>query len=118
MWGLTLSGRAMAAIALTGAGIVILGLLVWRLSYLSDKVDTLEIENTRYKAAFKALQEGEELRAALAFADNRDTLANERSRSELIGLIEGTKNEEDGPVAPVLAHTIERLFSQPGTGDN
>lgn len=112
MWGLSFLNRGMVTMGLTVAGIVILGLLVWRLSYLSEKVDTLEIENTRYEAAFKAMAEGERLRSELAMADNRDTIADERTRAEEIGLIEGTSNEEDGPVAPVLSRTIERLWAQ------
>lgn len=119
MWGLSFLNKGLVALGLTAAGIVILGLLVWRLSVVSDQLAVERRENQRYEAAFKAMAEADALRSQLSLADSRDTLAIERTRAEEIGLIEGTRDEEDGPVAPVLAATIERLFrDHPGTGSD
>jgi len=120
MWGLGLLGtRGMILTGLTLAGIAVLGLLIWRMNYLSDKVATQNVAIAGYERTMAELLRDTVLRERIALADNAATLADERTRATEIGLIEGTRDEEDGPVAPVLAATVERLFrDHPGTGSD
>lgn len=119
MWGMLL--RNPRASIMTGLGLallIVLGLLIWRVNYLSDRTAKQEVAIAGYEKAMADLEHNTALREAITRRDNLDSLANERNRAMMIGDIEGTGNEEDGAVAPVLRNTIERLFYSNSTTSN
>jgi len=85
---------------------------------MSIKIKHLTAENAiqtaaigRYQSTIAQLQEYSALREGLSNDDTIDSLENERSRATIIGIIGGTKNEDNDIIAPVLLNTIDSLFN-------
>lgn len=81
---------AMGALAL--ATVIVMALLLWRINYLSDKVADQKTAIKGYQTTISELKDDSELRDRLAMADANDSVANERSRADVIGVINATQD--------------------------
>ena len=103
-WKITGAVLAVAALA---------GLFAWQ----DQQIRSLRSERDRAVASAASYESSLEiLRAdmaakikALEKERNRE-IARSRDLQRLLGQIEGASDEKDGPVAPVLRDTIERLY--------
>jgi len=69
------------------AGLIMLGLLSWRVNYLSDKVSDQKAALLGYRATISQLQSDVKLRDQVSMADHEATIANEIERFEIIGAL-------------------------------
>jgi hypothetical protein len=95
------------------AVVMLAGLFTWQ----DHRIRTLKAERDRAVASVASYESSlETLRADIAvkiqaLEHERDReVARTRNLQRLLGQIEGTSNEKDGPVAPVLRGTFDRLY--------
>jgi len=98
--------------------ILFIGILVWRNTYLSDKAAAQEAAIAGYAETIKQLENNAILRDNIAREDHIDSLANERTRADIIGGIESATTNQDGPCAAVLCDNIKLLLTHGSSEDN
>jgi len=109
MLGMILSNPLRSAgIVVIISGIIIMGLLTWRVNYLSDKVSMQGAALKGYETTVKQLRDNAELRDNIALNDRNDSVANEMDRAEIIGDI--GNEEENGNCSDVVHNTIKRVL--------
>lgn len=73
---------------------------------------TAQTSLATYKTSIDTLQADSQAKIAALEAERNREVSRTRDMERLLGRIEGESNEKDGPVAPVLRDTIDRLYGR------
>ena len=90
-----------------------LGWISWqdhRIITLKRELLAAETSLASYKASIDTLQADAKAKIAALEAERNREVLRTKNMERLLGQIEGASNEKDGPVAPVLRDTIDRLY--------
>lgn len=92
---------------------VFLGWINWqdnRITTLKRELLAAETSLATYKTSIATLQADTKAKIEALEAERNREISRTKSMERLLGRIEGESNEKDGPVAPVLRDTIDRLY--------
>lgn len=101
-----------------GALAVFFGLTVyvsWQAQEIGDLEEKLlasQVSAASYEKALAELQADTAAKIEALDIENRQSIARAKTLERLLGNIEGISDEKDGPCAPVLCGTIDRLYGQ------
>lgn len=90
-----------------------LGWISWqdhRITTLKRELQTAEASVASYQQGMATLQADTKAKIEALEAERNREISRTQNMERLLGRIEGASDEKDGPVAPVLRDTIDRLY--------
>ena len=101
------------------AGFLALAVFFGWISWQGDQVHRLKKELAAaqtsvasYEESLAVLQADSKAKIEALEIDKNRSIARAKNLERLLGNIEGTSDEKDGPCAPVLCGTIDRLYGR------
>lgn len=96
---------------LCGLGLAAVVLIIWHAATLASDNKALRVSLKTAQDQITEMKKTDALKDRLSASDAATVIHNERGRSAGIIEIERTKPNENGPLAPVLSNTYDRLLS-------
>ena len=91
----------------------VLGWITWQdhqVSTLKRELQEARASAASYEQTLTALQTDTKAKIAALEAERDRQISRTKNMERLLGRIEGASDENNGPVAPVLRDTIDRLY--------